>query len=166
MLDVILYNIRSTHNVGSIMRSSDAFKVAHIYLTGYTPYPHIKEDSRLPHIYQKLTRQIAKTALGAEEYLNFSYHQDIKELILELKSKNYIILALEQAKDSVMLKDFIPDGTKKYALILGEEVKGITKDILDLCDCKLEIPMFGKKESLNVSVATGIALYELNQKLS
>lgn len=154
---VIAHNIRSTHNVGAIFRSSDGFGVSKIILSGYTPYPHIPGDKRLPHISRKLTDQIHKTALGAEEIIPFEYQEQPD--IDELKASGYTIIGLEQDQRSVMLPDYHPP--KKIVLLLGEEVEGITLDMRQLCDDLIEIPMVGKKESFNVSVATGIALYAL-----
>lgn len=154
---VIAHNIRSTHNVGAIFRSSDGFGVSKIILSGYTPYPHIPGDTRLPHISRKLTDQIHKTALGAEEIIPFEYQEQPD--IDELKASGYTIVGLEQDQRSVILPDYHPP--KKIVLLLGEEVEGITLDMRQLCDDLIEIPMVGKKESFNVSVATGIALYAL-----
>jgi 23S rRNA (guanosine2251-2'-O)-methyltransferase len=159
MLDIIViaHNIRSTHNVGAIFRSSDGFGVSKVILSGYTPYPYIPGDTRLPHIYRKLTDQIHKTALGAEEIIPFEYQEQPR--IDELKAAGYTIVGLEQDKRSTMLPDYQPP--EKIVLLLGEEVEGITVDMRRLCDDLIEIPMVGKKESFNVSVATGIALYAL-----
>jgi tRNA G18 (ribose-2'-O)-methylase SpoU len=154
---VIAHNIRSTHNVGAIFRTSEGFGVSRIILSGYTPYPHHPGDARLPHIFRKLTDQIHKTALGAETIVPFT-HQDVPA-IDALRADGYTIVGLEQDNDSVMLPNYHPP--EKIALLLGEEVKGITTDMRLLCDELIEIPMTGKKESFNVSVATGIALYAL-----
>jgi tRNA G18 (ribose-2'-O)-methylase SpoU len=154
---VIAHNIRSTHNVGAIFRTSEGFGVSRIILSGYTPYPLIKNDSRLPHISRKLTDQIHKTALGAEEIVPFEY-QELPQ-ITSLKEAGYTIVGLEQDVRSVMMSDY--HAPEKIVLLLGEEVEGITTDLRDLCDDLVEIPMVGKKESFNVSVATGIALYAL-----
>lgn len=156
---VIAHNIRSTHNVGSIFRTCDGFGVRELYLTGYTPYPTIKNDTRLPHIADKLTSQISKTALGAEKSVTFSHEESVHKVIERLRAQKYFILGLEQDKRSVLLPHYVPQ--PKVALILGEEVHGIPKDIIDECDISLEIPMKGMKESFNVSVAAGIALYAL-----
>lgn len=158
-LIVIAHNIRSTHNVGAILRTSEGFGVGKIWTTGYTPYPTLPADTRLPHLRAKLTRQIAKTALGAERLVMTSHTNDITTLLVELKSQGFTIAALEQATDSIELNKYRPP--EKLALLLGEEVHGIMPELLDLCDVKLEIPMKGRKESFNVSVATGIALYAL-----
>ncbi|HEV7952043.1 MAG TPA: TrmH family RNA methyltransferase [Candidatus Saccharimonadales bacterium] len=154
---VIAHNIRSTHNVGAIFRSSDGFGVSKIILSGYTPYPHIPGDTRLPHIWRKLTDQIHKTALGAEEIIPFEY-QELPD-INSLKASGYTIVGLEQDQRSIMLPDY--RSPQKVVLLLGEEVEGITLDMRRYCDDLIEIPMVGKKESFNVSVATGIALYAL-----
>lgn len=154
---VIAHNIRSTHNVGAIFRSSEGFGVARIILSGYTPYPSTPGDTRLPHIARKLTDQIHKTALDAETIVPFE-HQETLDL-QTLRAAGYTVVGLEQDKRSIMLPDYTPPA--KIALLLGEEVEGITGDMRDLCDDLIEIPMAGKKESFNVSVATGIALYAL-----
>ncbi|HEX7483732.1 MAG TPA: TrmH family RNA methyltransferase [Candidatus Saccharimonadales bacterium] len=154
---VIAHNIRSTHNVGAIFRTSEGFGISKIILSGYTPYPLTEQDSRLPHISRKLTEQIHKTALGAEEIVPFEY-QEIPD-VEKLRADGYRIVGLEQDDRSVILSDYHTPA--KIALLLGEEVKGIASDFRDLCDDLIEIPMVGKKESFNVSVATGIALYSL-----
>lgn len=154
---VIAHNIRSTHNIGSIFRTCEGFGVAKIIISGYSPYPKLPDDVRLPHIESKLTNQIHKTALGAEKMVPFIY-QEIPDL-KSLKEQGYVIVGLEQDKRSVMLNKY--QKPEKIALLLGEEVLGITDDMRNQCDDLIEIPMFGKKESFNVSVATGIALYQL-----
>ena len=155
---VIAHNIRSTHNVGSIFRTAEGFGVTKIILSGYTPYPVFSGDTRLPHIAQKLTAQIHKTALGAEDIVPFEY-QDNPDITV-LRNQGYRIVGLEQDSRSVLLADYqTPD---RVALLLGEEVHGITDDLRELCDDLIEIPMQGQKESFNVSVATGIALYALS----
>lgn len=154
---VIAHNIRSTHNVGAIFRTSEGFGISRIILSGYTPYPLLQQDSRLPHISRKLTEQIHKTALGAEEIVPFEY-QETPDLE-KLRADGYTIVGLEQDERSVMLLNY--QSPARIALLLGEEVEGITSDFRDLCDDLIEIPMVGKKESFNVSVATGIALYHL-----
>lgn len=154
---VIAHNIRSTHNVGSIFRTSEGFGVQKIILSGYTPFPLTPGDTRLPHISEKLTTQIHKTALGAESMVPFEY-QEIPALE-DLRQDGYRIVGLEQHERSVPLSEYkIPE---KIALILGEEVEGIESALLDHCQDIIEIPMHGHKESFNVSVAAGIALYAL-----
>jgi 23S rRNA (guanosine2251-2'-O)-methyltransferase len=154
---VIAHNIRSTHNVGAIFRTSEGFGVHKIILSGYTPFPAIPHDPRLPHIAQKLTAQIHKTALGAETIVPFE-HQDTPD-VATLKAEGYRIVGLEQDSRSVMLPNYQPP--QKIALLLGEEVEGIEASLRSTCDDLIEIPMHGQKESYNVSVATGIALYAL-----
>jgi len=154
---VIAHNIRSTHNVGAIFRTAEGFGIKKIILSGYSPYPQIPNDTRLPHIYEKLTSQIHKTALDAEKMVPFEY-SEIPPL-KELKTAGYRLVALEQEDRSINLADYeVPD---KIALLIGEEVHGIEAELLAQCQDVLEIPMVGKKESFNVSVATGIALYAL-----
>ena len=154
---VIIHNIRSTHNVGAIFRSCEGFGVSKIILSGYSPYPKLPIDDRLPHIYNKLTDQIHKSALGAETMVPFEYQATPD--FAELKKQGYSIVGLEQDDRSSMLPAF--KAPSKLALVLGEEVKGITNDLRDICDYLIEIPMRGQKESFNVSVAAGIALYQL-----
>lgn len=157
---VIAHNIRSTHNVGAIFRTSEGFGVSKIILSGYTPYPSIPHDPRLPHIREKLTHQIHKTALGAETMVPFEYQEQPN--INELRKAGYRIIGLEQDDTSTMLNTYAPP--EKIALLLGEEVAGISIELRDVCDDLVEIPMVGKKESFNVSVATGIALYGLTSR--
>lgn len=154
---VIAHNIRSTHNVGSIFRTCEGFGVSKIILSGYTPYPQLADDARLPHIAAKLTAQIHKTALGAEEMVPFEYREtpDFEALSRD----GYRIVGLEQDDKSVMLPDYKTPA--KVVLLLGEEVEGLTPELRAACDDLIEIPMHGHKESFNVSVATGIALYQL-----
>lgn len=154
---LLLHNIRSTHNVGSIFRTAEGFGVQKIILSGYTPYPSLPGDTRLPHIHQKLTAQIHKTALGAEQMVPFEYRETLD--LDALQQAGYRIVALEQSTRSVLLNSYTPP--HKIALLLGEEVHGITPEILAKCNDIIEIPMQGKKESFNVSVAGAIALYQL-----
>lgn len=155
---VIAHNIRSTHNVGAIFRTADGFGITKIILSGYTPYPRLTSgDTRLPHIAEKLTKQIHKTALGAEATVPFEYHEELNLNALHIAG--YRIVALEQSPRSVFLNEYTaPD---KIALLLGEEVEGISEDLLEQCDDIIEIPMKGSKESFNVSVAAGVAMYGL-----
>lgn len=155
---VIAHNIRSTHNIGAIFRTAEGFGVSRIIISGYSPYPKLPEnDPRLPHIAEKLTAQIHKTALDAELIVPFEYQEQPD--FNNLKQQGYTIVGLEQDERSTMINDY--KKPQKIALLLGEEVNGITKDMLAECDDLIEIPMFGQKESFNVSVATGIALYAL-----
>jgi 23S rRNA (guanosine2251-2'-O)-methyltransferase len=157
---VIAHNIRSIHNVGSFFRTCDGFSISHLYLTGYTPYPEVPHDDRPPHVRLRLTQQIHKTALGAEMTVSFSHTEDPRDAIAQLKAKGYLILALEQTNSSAMLPLFTT-AAPKVALLLGEEVHGIPDYLLALTHKAIEIPMDGAKESFNVSIACGIALYHL-----
>ncbi len=156
---LIVHNIRSTHNVGSLLRTADGLNLSHVYLTGYTPYPKSPHDLRLPHLAQKIDRQISKTALGAEKSVPWSYVEKIEQLIELLKNKGYMVAALEQTDTAESLGDFKPPD--KIALLLGNEVEGIDTKTLELVDKHLEIPMLGKKESFNVAAAAAMALYRL-----
>jgi tRNA G18 (ribose-2'-O)-methylase SpoU len=158
-LIVVAHNIRSTHNIGSIFRTCDGLGIDEIILSGYTPYPYIKGDTRLPHIYEKLTAQINKTALGAIDLVPFHHSEDIAKEIKNLRQNGYQIIGLEQGQKSIPLPSF--SKPEKCCLVLGEEVNGISPEVLALCDDIIEIAMRGKKESFNVSVAAGIALYQL-----
>jgi len=154
---LLAHNIRSTHNVGAIFRTAEGFGVSQIILSGYTPYPRLPKDTRLPHIADKLTLQIHKTALGAELLVPFTFNEHPP--LEALKASGYRIVGLEQDQRSSMLPSYHP--ADKIALLLGEEVEGISQGLIEQCDDLIEIPMHGKKESYNVSVATGIALYAL-----
>ena len=154
---IIAHNIRSTFNVGAIFRTADGFGVRKIILSGYTPYPTQPHDMRLPHIAEKITKQIHKTALGAETTVPFVYSETPP--LNELKAAGYTIVGLEQDVRSVMLPHY--HAPAKTVLLLGEEVHGIPDELRAYCDDIIEIPMVGTKESFNVSVATGIALYQL-----
>jgi len=156
-ITLLLHNIRSTHNVGSIFRSADGFGVKRIILTGYTPYPAYDADKRLPHLADKITRQLDKTALGATDSVPFEHHDN---LLTWLHGNTLPLVALEQSLGSVELSEFKPP--EEFVLVLGEEVAGIPADLLERCDTVVEIPMQGRKESFNVSVAAGIALYALS----
>lgn len=157
-LVIIAHNIRSTHNVGSILRTADGFGVDVVYCTGYTPYPNLENDARLPHIRNKITQQIQKTALNARVAIKQS--DTILPVLEALKTDGYMVVALEQDPQAILLPDFTPP--KKVALLLGEEVHGIMPELRNQCAAIIEIPMRGTKESFNVSVATGIALYALS----
>lgn len=155
---IIAHNIRSTHNIGSIFRTSEGFGVEKIILSGYSPYPEITgHDSRLPHLRQKITEQIHKTALGAETMVDFEY-QETPDL-QGLRQQGYSIVGLEQTRKSINLSAFQPPD--KIVIILGEEVHGISQALINQCDTLVEIPMKGQKESFNVSVACGILLYAI-----
>ena len=148
---LILHNIRSAYNVGSIFRTADAAGIKDIYITGYTPAP---KDN-----FGKYRKDIAKTALGAEKTIDWSYFKYIKTAVEKLKNERFEIAAVEQSRNSIDYKKYKPK--KKTAIILGNEVRGLSNNILDKCDSILEIPMKGKKESLNVSVAAGIVIFRI-----
>ena len=158
-LVVIAHNIRSAHNVGSLLRTCDGLGVSTVYLTGYTPYPRETHDDRLPHIADKITAQIDKTALNATEFVSWKHDSDCASIIQQLKSAGYYMCGLEQTPHSQQLHAL----TKfpKIALILGSEETGIDEEVQALCDGFVEIPMFGRKESFNVVQAAAMALYHL-----
>ncbi len=156
---LIAHNIRSTHNVGSLLRTADCLGVDRVYLTGYTHYPTGNDDQRLPHISSKLDAQIHKTALGAEKTVKWQHDPDITDTINALKKRNIQVVALEQAKSSIALPQF--SSSQDIAIIVGNEVTGLDKAILDIVDSIVEIPMSGSKESLNVAQAAAISMYHL-----
>ncbi|MBW3524226.1 RNA methyltransferase [Chryseobacterium sp. NKUCC03_KSP] len=150
-LVVVLDNIRSMHNVGATFRTADAFLVQKIILCGITPQP--------PH------REIHKAALGATESVDWSYENDINATINDLKSQGFEIVGIEQTTNSIMITDLKIDNTKKYAVILGNEVEGISDEALQNIDSFIEIPQLGTKHSLNVSVCGGIVMWEFAKAL-
>lgn len=148
---VLLHDIRSTHNVGSIFRTSDALGVSKVYISGYTPTPVDK--------YGKARKDIAKVALGAEKSISWEYVESPEKIIKKIKKEGFKIIALEQADNS---EDYKKVKVQTEVLfVLGSEVEGVSKKILSLCDIVAEIPMMGEKESLNVSVAFGVALFRM-----
>lgn len=154
---VIAHNIRSTHNVGALLRTSEGLGAKQVYLTGYTPFPKVANDTRLPHEVTKITKQIQKTALGAETTDIWQRSEDVFEVIKQLKDAGYTVAALEQTADAIPLQSFeVPD---KLAIVIGREVEGIEPEVIDACDNTVEILMFGKKESFNVVQAAAMALY-------
>jgi len=154
---LIAHNLRSTHNVGSLLRTAEGLGVEKVFLTGYSPYPLLERDTRLPYLAQKIHKQISKTALGAETMVNWRHHEDIDEVVKELKNAGFTIAALEQATGAVSLPDFEPP--RKLAMIVGREVEGIEPVVLAQVDLAVHIPMFGQKESFNVVQAAAMALY-------
>ena len=152
---LILHDIRSAYNVGAIFRTADGAGVSKIYLSGYTPCP---PDKNKTHKTQA-DKMIEKTALGAEKNIPWEKCENLEKLLEKLRSKKIKIVALEKTKNSTDIKKF--KISFPVALILGNEVDGISKDVLKKCDAIVSIPMRGKKESLNVSVAAGIAMYDL-----
>ena len=145
-LVVVLDNVRSLYNVGSVFRTSDAFRVAGVVLCGITATPPNAE--------------IHKTALGAEDSVSWRAFSDTMDAVRWLRSEGYTLMAIEQCEGSTMLNDFMPAQDKKYAVVLGNEVKGVQQQVVDACDGCLEIPQYGTKHSMNVSVTAGIIIYE------
>ncbi len=156
---LVVHNIRSAHNVGSLLRTADGLGIEEVIFSGYTPYPRAVQDDRLPHVVQRATNQIRKTALLAEKSVAWHHTDDIDVLLDEFRTNGYLIAALEQADGSVALSDFNPPA--KTVLILGNEVDGVDKKLLKRTDVILEIPMRGRKESFNVAAAAAMALYHL-----
>ncbi len=154
---LVAHNLRSAHNVGSLLRTAEGLGVTKVYLTGYTPYPLSTTDSRLPHLAAKIDAQISKTALGAEKTLQWEHLDMVEPLIKQLEAEGYTVCALEQSPEAVSLPDYAP--AEKIALLLGSEVEGLSPELLKLCPIHLEIPMFGSKESFNVVQAAAMALY-------
>lgn len=144
-LVVVLDNIRSLNNIGSIFRTSDAFMVEEIMLCGITATPPSAE--------------IHKTALGAEDSVKWSYHPDTMSALDELHARHYTVCALEQVKESISLEEFIPDVDRGYALVLGHEVNGVDPAVVNAADHCIELPQYGTKHSLNVAVTAGIAIW-------
>jgi len=147
---VILDDIRSLHNIGSVFRTSDAFLLEKIYLCGITATPPNKE--------------IHKTALGATDTVTWEYAKDVLEVIQKLKEEKVNIFSVEQTENSIMLNDFQVEPNEKYALIFGNEVKGVSQKAIDMSDGVIEIPQLGSKHSLNISVSAGIVIWDLFQK--
>ena len=144
-LVVVLDDVRSMHNVGSVLRTADAFRLEAVWMCGITGTP--------PH------PEIHKTALGAEDSVDWRYFGTATEAVKRLKEEGVKVLAVEQAEGSTMLQDFKPETSRRYAIVLGNEVKGVHQEVIDLCDGCLEIPQRGTKHSMNVSVAAGIVIY-------
>ena len=144
-LVVVLDDVRSMHNVGSVLRTADAFRLEAVWMCGITGTP--------PH------PEIHKTALGAEDSVDWRYFGTATEAVEKLKEEGVEVLAVEQAEGSTMLQDFKPETSRRYAIVLGNEVKGVHQEVIDLCDGCLEIPQRGTKHSMNVSVAAGIVIY-------
>jgi tRNA G18 (ribose-2'-O)-methylase SpoU len=149
---LVLDDIRSLHNIGSVFRTADAFLIEKIYLCGITAIPPNKE--------------IHKTALGATETVTWEYHKNILDVIAALKKENIITLAIEQVENAVFLQNFQIKKNKKYALVFGNEVFGVSQEAVAICDGVIEIPQLGTKHSLNISVSTGIVVWDLFQKIN
>lgn len=150
-LIVVLDNIRSLNNIGSVFRTADAFLIEKIYLCGITAQP--------PH------KEIHKTALGATEAVDWAYEENTEDLVQKLKAENIQILSVEQAEESTSLQSFFPVDGMKYAVIFGNEVKGVEQKVVTASDLCLEIPQFGTKHSLNIAVSCGIVLWDIFAKM-
>ena len=149
---IVLDNVRSQSNVGSVFRTADAFLVEAIYLCGITAQP--------PH------REIQKTALGATESVAWKYFSSTADAVKELRDRDYSIIAIEQAEGAIKLQDISPEPGKKYALVFGHEINGVDQNIVDICDKCVEIPQFGTKHSFNIAVSAGIVLWQMSRKLT
>ncbi len=150
-LIIVLDNIRSLHNVGSVFRTADAFRLQGVWLCGITACPPAAE--------------IHKTALGAEDSVSWEYFEDTLDAVERLQREGYEVLAVEQVEGSLKLNTFRIDPAKRYALILGNEVKGVRQDVVDAADAALEIPQYGTKHSMNVSVTAGIVMWEFERQM-
>lgn len=150
-LIIVLDNIRSLHNVGSVFRTADAFRLQGVWLCGITACPPAAE--------------IHKTALGAEDSVSWEYFEDTLDAVERLQREGYGVLAVEQVEGSLKLNTFRIDPAKRYALILGNEVKGVRQDVVDAADAALEIPQYGTKHSMNVSVTAGIVMWEFERQM-
>lgn len=148
-LIMVLDNVRSLHNVGSVLRTADAFRIEAVYMCGITATPPSAE--------------IHKTALGAEDSVAWQYFEDTLQAVDKLKTEGYTVLAVEQVEGSLKLGDFAFEPQKKYALVMGNEVKGVRQDVVDACHQALEIPQYGTKHSMNVSVTAGIVMWEVER---
>ena len=148
---LVLDDIRSLHNIGSVFRTADAFLIEKIYLCGITATPPSKE--------------IHKTALGATDTVTWEHNKNVLTVIENLKKENIITLAIEQVESAVFLQDFIVEKDKKYALVFGNEVYGVSQDAVAICDGAIEIPQLGTKHSLNISVSAGIVIWDLFSKI-
>ncbi len=149
-LIIILDDIRSLHNIGSVFRTADAFLIEKIYLCGITATPPNKE--------------IHKTALGATDTVAWEYQKDVLEVIKKLQQEEVAVMAIEQVENSIYLQDFEPETGTKYALVFGNEVKGVSQEAVKLCNGTIEIPQLGTKHSLNISVSAGIVVWDIFKK--
>jgi len=149
---VVLDNVRSLNNIGSVFRTADAFLIEGVYLCGITATP--------PH------REIHKTALGATDTVSWKYFKDCTEAIATLRNEGYLIISVEQAEGAVSLKNFTPEKNSRYALVFGHEVNGVSDGVISMSDACIEIPQYGTKHSFNIAVSAGIVLWELSKKIS
>ncbi|NOR73796.1 MAG: TrmH family RNA methyltransferase [Draconibacterium sp.] len=150
-LVVVLDNIRSCNNIGSVFRTSDALLIEKIYLCGITATPPNKD--------------IHKTALDAEKSVNWEYFENTEDAVVKLQKDGYKVYAIEQVENSILLPDFMPAENEKIAIIFGNEVKGVKQAVVNICDGSIEIPQFGTKHSFNISVSAGIVLWDIFQKI-
>jgi len=150
-LIIVLDNIRSLNNIGSVFRTADAFLIKKIYLCGITAKP--------PH------KDIHKTALGATDSVDWNYFETTEEVVAQLKQDDVVVVSVEQVEGAISLQNFPVEPTKTYALIFGNEVKGVQQSVVDMSDYAVEIPQFGTKHSLNISVSTGVVLWEFVKKI-
>jgi len=151
-LIIVLDNIRSLNNIGSVFRTSDAFLIEKIYLCGISATPPNKD--------------IHKTALGATESVDWEYAEETLEVVQQLQTENVQVLAIEQAENSTKLDDFFPKKNQKYAIVMGNEVKGVQQKVVNAADLCVEIPQLGTKHSLNISVTTGVVIWDLFTKMN
>jgi len=149
---VVLDNIRSRNNIGSVFRTSDALLIEKLYLCGITSTPPNNE--------------IRKTALDAEKSVDWEYFEHTEEVVEKLKKEGYEVYAIEQVEDSILLPDFRPEKDERIALVFGNEVKGVKQTVVNICDGSIEIPQYGTKHSFNISVSAGIVLWDIFQKLN
>lgn len=149
-LKVLLHNVRSMHNVGAAFRSADAFGISELLLSGYTPIPPRPE--------------ITKTAIGAEKHVDWQYLDELQTAVESLKDEGYLLVGLEQTTESILLPDYNIPSNKKICLVFGNEVTGVDEELLPAIDDFVEIPQYGHKHSLNVSVTVGVALYAFLEK--
>ncbi|HYQ56158.1 MAG TPA: RNA methyltransferase [Draconibacterium sp.] len=150
-LIVVLDNIRSCNNIGSVFRTSDALLINKIYLCGITATPPNNE--------------IRKTALDAEKSVNWEYFENTEDVVKKLQEEGFKVYAIEQVENSILLPDYQPDKGEKIALVFGNEVKGVKQSVVNLCDGSIEIPQYGTKHSFNISVSAGIVLWDVFQKM-
>lgn len=150
-LVVVLDDVRSMHNVGSVLRTADAFRLEAVWMCGITGTP--------PHA------EIHKTALGAEDSMEWHYFENAQDAVKRLKEEGVVVMAVEQAEGATMLHEFRPEASRRYAIVLGNEVKGVHQEVIDLCEGCIEIPQHGTKHSMNVSVAAGIVIYHFASKM-
>jgi len=155
---LVVDNIRSLHNVGSLLRTADGAGVSRVYLCGMTPTPVDR--------FGRVRQAVSKVSLGAEEYVHWEYRERVVDMIAELKAQGIEVVALEQSDDSVLYNHYNPTSQVGLALVVGNEVSGVGEEVLALVDSVVEIPMQGKKKSLNVAVAGAVALFSLREKLA